>query len=349
MLHVENLTVRSGEFVLRDVSLKLERGECGVVVGPSGAGKSTLIEAIAGLRTIEGGRIFLEGHDITDLPPEQRNISFVPQDYALFPHLTVKGNIFLAPKLLKLPKGEIVKRFEVLCDLLNLRELLHKRPAQLSGGERQRVALARALVLSPKLLLLDEPFSALDPQMRPTIRRTLRQIFRSLQTTVIIVTHDLWDAAALGDKVFVIENGRIVQSGSWSEVISKPKSEFVTEFVGINYVKGQIVRKGERVFLQAGEIKLPIKTDLPEGTFVSLRFFPSQAQVMPNGSPTAWRGIVDEIMDLGDRVQLVVSVSPEIAIRIETQKPCPFKVGDEISFEVNSDAQPFEGFFKGHP
>ncbi|MDW8026871.1 MAG: ATP-binding cassette domain-containing protein [Armatimonadota bacterium] len=340
MLVVENLTVRSGEFVLRDVSFQLDQSECGVVVGPSGAGKSTLLEAIVGLRHLEHGRIFLDGRDITDLPPERRGIAFVPQDYALFPHLTAKSNILLAPKLLKLPKVRVDDRFEFLCSLLNLKDLLHKRPSQLSGGERQRVALARALILEPKLLLLDEPFAALDPQMRPSVRRSLRQIFRSLQTTVLIVTHDLWDAAALGDKVFVIENGQIVQSGSWSQVISEPKSDFIIEFVGINSISGQVLRQGDKVFLQTSKTKLPIQTDLPDGTFASLRFFPSQAQIVPDGISNVWRGRIEEVMDLGDKVQMVVSLSESLVVRIESAKPCPFKIGDEVSFVVNSQVQP---------
>ncbi len=340
MLRVENLTVRSGEFTLMDVSFQLEWGECGVVVGPSGAGKSTLFEAIAGLRRVEAGRIFLEGRDITDLPPEQRGIAFVPQDYALFPHLTAKGNILLAPKLLKLPKKKVTEKFEFLCSLLNLKGLLHKRPAQLSGGERQRVAIARALMLTPKLLLLDEPFAALDPQMRPSVRRSLSQILRSLQTTVLIVTHDLWDAAALGDKVFVVEKGRIVQSGSWSEVISEPKSKFITEFVGINKLSGQILRQGDKVFLQTNEAKLPIQTDLPDGVAASLHFFPSQVQIVLDDGPAVWRGRVNEFMDLGDRVQMVVSVLEKFNVRIETTKPCPFKVGDEVYFVVKGEVRP---------
>jgi molybdate/tungstate transport system ATP-binding protein len=333
MLRVENLTVRSGDFVLRDVSLALEKGECGVIVGPSGAGKSTLLEAIAGLREIERGRIILGGQEITNLPPEQRSIAFVPQDYALFPHLTAQGNILLAPRLLGMPKDKITERFEFLCSLLNLKELLHRRPKQLSGGERQRVALARALMLDPMLLLLDEPFAALDPQMRPSVRRSLRQIFKTLETTVLIVTHDLWDAAALGDKVFVIEDGRIVQSGSWSEVISNPQSDFVAEFVGLNQIVGTIVRRDGKAFLQVGKLLLPINSDLPEGTNASLKFFPSQVEIVSNDERAAWLGKVEEVMDLGDKVHLAVSVADGLVVKVETS-PKGFKIGDEVAFVV---------------
>lgn len=339
MLRVENLLVRSGDFVLHDIYFALGESECGVVVGPSGAGKSTLLEAIAGLRAVERGRIFLGKSEITNLPPEKRNIAFVPQDYALFPHLTVQGNILLAPRLLKVPKEKALKRFEFLCELLNLKDLLHRYPKHLSGGERQRVALARALMLDPQLLLLDEPLSALDPQIRPPIRRSLKQIFKTLKTTVLIVTHDLWDAAALGDKVFVIENGRIVQSGSWSEVISNPQSEFVAGFVGLNQISGTIVRREGKVFLRVKDILLPINTDLPEGTSVSFKFFPSQVELLLDATPSSWLGKVEELMDLGDKVHLVVSVANGLVVKIETTIK-GFKLGQEVAFAVKGQISP---------
>lgn len=334
MLLVENLTVRSGEFILSDVALKVPKGQCGVVVGPSGAGKSTLLEAIAGLREIVNGRITLNGRDLTSLPPERRSIAFVPQDYALFPHMTVRGNILLAPRLLRLPKGEVEWRFFSLCELLDLKDLLHLRPHQLSGGERQRVALARALILRPQLLLLDEPFAALDPQMRPTVRRSLRKVLQTLNTTVLIVTHDLWDAAALGDCVFVIENGRIVQSGSWAEVIADPKSDFIAEFIGINRFIGVIARDGDRTYLQTEEARLPVQTDLPDGTPARLQFFPSQVQFVPNDRTGAWRGVVAEAMDLGDRLQLVVELPNGLIVRAEVPSTCPYTIGDAVAFVV---------------
>lgn len=342
MLLVENLTVRSGEFVLREVSLVLGRGECGVVVGPSGAGKSTLLEAIAGLRKVESGRIVLNGRDITNLPPEQRGIAFVPQDYALFPHLTAQGNILLAPRLLGMPKDKMVRQFEFLCDLLNLKELLHRRPKQLSGGERQRVALARALMLEPQLLLLDEPFAALDPQMCPSLRRSLKQIFQTLQTTVLIVTHDVWDAAALGDQVFVIENGLIVQKGSWAEIVKSPKSDFIAEFVSLNRLIGEVVWREGKSFLKLNENSLlPIKTNLPDGTKARLQFFPSQVRVIGNeNEKDAWTGTVSEAIELGDRTQLSVSLSSDLTVRVEVNSPSQHKVGDRISFVVTESLQP---------
>ncbi len=339
MLRVENLTVRAGDFLLQSVSLELHPGECGVVVGPSGAGKSTLLEAIAGLRQIVSGRIFLSEREITTLPPEQRGIAFVPQDYALFPHLTAQGNILLAPRLLRLPREEVTKRFEFLCDLLNLRDLLQRRPHQLSGGERQRVALARALMLQPQLLLLDEPFAALDPQMRPVVRRSLRQVFRTLQQTVLMVTHDLWDAAMLGDRVFVIENGRIVQQGSWAEVTANPQSDFVAEFVGLNRLKGTVIRRGGQTFLQVGTTELPVETNLPDETPALLQFFPSQIQLLPAPSVEAWTGQVEEVVNLGDRTQLLVTISPEVFVRVEVANDCIVSVGDTVAFRVLSSPQ----------
>lgn len=340
MLQVTDLTVCTDSFTLHAVTLTVPQGACGVVLGPSGAGKSTLLEAIAGLRRPFSGRIWLDGQDITDLPPEQRHIALVPQDYALFPHLTVKGNVLLAPRLLRLPSHEVMKRFRFLCDLFNLHHLLDRRPHQLSGGERQRVALARALMLRPKLLLLDEPFVALDPQMRPTVRRALRRSFQQLQTTVLVVTHDVWDAAALGDVVFVLENGRIVQSGSWRDIVAEPQSEFVAEFIGINRIIGRIEREGDQAFLRVGAAKFPVQTDLPDGTLVHWRFFPSQ--VCLSNAPTAWHGIVSEVMELGDRSLLVVELAEGVVVRLQGASPSPYSVGDVISFVINAPLIPVE-------
>ncbi|MDT7898808.1 MAG: hypothetical protein OXFUSZZB_002127 [Candidatus Fervidibacter sp.] len=340
MLQVTDLTVRADGFTLRAVTLTVPQGACGVVLGPSGAGKSTLLEAIAGLRQLDNGRIWLDGQDITDLPPERRNIAFVPQDYALFPHLTAKGNILLAPRLLRLPSREVTERFRFLCDLLNLHHLLDRRPHQLSGGERQRVALARALMLRPKLLLLDEPFAALDPQMRPTVRRTLRHIFQRLQTTVLIVTHDVWDAAALGDVVFVLENGRIVQKGTWRDIVASPQSAFVAEFIGINRLVGVVERKGQRCFLRIGEQRLPVSADLPDGAAVCWQFFPSQVRFAD--APDALRGVVDEVMELGDRTLLVVELAESFLVRLEAPSPSPYIVGDVVSFIITAPLTPTE-------
>ncbi len=342
MLWVERLTVRAGEFTLRNVSLHLEAGECGVVVGPSGAGKSTLLEAMAGLREVERGRILLGGRDITALPPEKRGVAFVPQDYALFPHLTVSGNILLAPRLLRLPNAEVEKRFNFLCRLLGLHPLLSRRPNQLSGGERQRVALARALMLQPQLLLLDEPFAALDPQMRPTVRRSLRQIFRTLRQTVLMVTHDLWDAAMMGDRVFVMENGRLVQSGSWEEVTTNPQCQFVAEFVGLNRLVGTIVRNERGVFLQVGTTLLPVETELPDGTPATLQFFPSQAHLTNREHPMAWRGQVEEAIYLGEREQLLVALSEDLMVRVDVPAPCPYGIGAPVALLVPVAPQPLD-------
>ncbi len=340
MLRVDNLTVRAGDFVLSGVSIALNKGECGVVVGPSGSGKSTLLEAIAGLRKVESGQIFLGGREITHLPPEKRGIAFLPQDYGLFPHLTAQGNILLAPRLLGLPKEVWQQRFQFLCNLLNLHELLSRRPRQLSGGERQRVALARALMLEPQLILLDEPFAALDLQMRPVVRRTLRRVFRTLQLTVLMVTHDLWDAAMLGDQVFVIENGHIVQQGTWAEVIADPQCEFVAEFIGLNRIRGVVRHRADSTFLQVGNTLLPISTDLPDGTIALLQFFPSQVQLVAADVPGAWQGTVLEVVHLGDRMQLLVALSEEISLQAESPLPCPYTIGDKVGCFVPVPLQP---------
>lgn len=241
MLKVENLYYRIGNFTLKNISFSLERGEYGVILGPSGSGKTTLFELIAGFRTPLRGKIYLEGKDITDLPPEERDISVLYQDYLLFPHLNVFENIaFGLRKRLKDPK-EVEKRVLFLAEELGIRHLLYRDIKHLSGGERQRVALARALAVKPKLLLLDEPFSALDPQNRERLRRFVKDITTRWGITTLHISHDVADAENLADKVILIKDGEIREWGSFERVFFTPKDPFAVEFLEVNFLDGVVV------------------------------------------------------------------------------------------------------------
>lgn len=220
-----------------------------VVFGPSGAGKSLTLQAIAGTFLPEAGRIVIDGQTVYDsaqqinLPPQARRVGYVPQHYALFPHLTAKENIGFG--LVHLPRGEQERRTAELIELFDLRGLEHRRPRELSGGQQQRVALARALAVQPRLLLLDEPFAALDAPLRGALRQELAQVQARWGITMLIVTHDLADAFALGQQVIVYDSGRVIQQGTREEVFFRPVTHRVAEFVGTGNILPAVVERVE--------------------------------------------------------------------------------------------------------
>jgi spermidine/putrescine transport system ATP-binding protein len=218
--------------VLRDVSLTVASGEFVTILGPSGCGKTTLLRIVAGLELADQGTVVLSGRDITGLPANRRPVNTVFQSYALFPHLDVFENIAFGLKARHFPPEETLRRVEGALAMLHLEGFRRRHPHQLSGGERQRVALARALVNQPDVLLLDEPMSSLDAKLRAEVQLELRLLQRRLRKTFILVTHDQNEAMTVSDRIFVMREGRIVQTGSPAEVYDHPASRFVAEFLG---------------------------------------------------------------------------------------------------------------------
>ncbi|OHD21402.1 MAG: Fe3+/spermidine/putrescine ABC transporter ATP-binding protein [Spirochaetes bacterium GWB1_66_5] len=218
--------------VLRDVSLTVESGEFVTILGPSGCGKTTLLRIVAGLELADQGRVILSGRDISELPANRRPVNTVFQSYALFPHLDVAENVAFGLKARRFPAEETRRRVQDALAMLHLEGFRRRHPHQLSGGERQRVALARALVNQPDVLLLDEPMSSLDAKLRSEVQLELRLLQRRLRKTFILVTHDQNEAMTVSDRIFVMREGRIVQSGSPAEVYDHPASRFVAEFLG---------------------------------------------------------------------------------------------------------------------
>ncbi|MBL1225958.1 ABC transporter ATP-binding protein [Enterococcus sp. BWR-S5] len=232
-LSIENLVLFFGEKQILDIeSISIERGELVTLLGPSGCGKSTLLRCITGLEQPKAGSIMLDGEAIQEKPTKERNIGFVFQDYALFPTMSVFENVAFGLKVKKLSKAEINERVFKILDLVDMTEFAGKNVQLLSGGQKQRVALARSLVTEPKVLLLDEPLSALDARIRKQLQRDLRRIQQELQMTMIFVTHDQEEAMRISDRVFVLDSGKVVQSSSAEELYQKPKKTFVAEFVG---------------------------------------------------------------------------------------------------------------------
>lgn len=258
VLMVEGISKDYREFHLRDVTFSVEKGEHFIILGPSGAGKTVLLEVIAGIIEPDSGRIFLNGEDITDLPPEKRGLAYIPQNYALFPNMSVFDNIAFGLKVRKVPKAEIGRKVRELSEVLGISHLLKRKPKTLSGGEMQRVAIARALAVEPELLLLDEPFANLDVQTRGRLINEMKRWRKELGFTALHVTHSFEEAVSLGDRVGVMLNGRLVQVGPVREVFSRPASEEVAKFLGFeNIVEG--LAEGRILRANGLVIELPIE------------------------------------------------------------------------------------------
>jgi sulfate transport system ATP-binding protein len=232
-IDVSGVSKRFGDFVaLDDVSVRLPTGQLTALLGPSGGGKSTLLRIIAGLDAADSGSVTIEGREATNLPARKRNVGFVFQHYAVFKHMSVAKNVAFGLEIRKRPKAEIDKRVDELLELVHLAQFRDRMPSQLSGGQRQRMALARALAVEPTVLLLDEPFGALDAKVRKELRDWLRRLHDEVHTTTIFVTHDQEEALEVADEIVVINDGRVEQIGSPDELYDKPANDFVMRFLG---------------------------------------------------------------------------------------------------------------------
>jgi sulfate transport system ATP-binding protein len=259
MITVSHVTKRFGDFVaLDDVSLEIPDGSLTALLGPSGGGKSTLLRVIAGLEQPDTGTVLISGKDATRLSPQQRNVGFVFQHYAAFKHLSVFRNVAFGLEIRKRPKAEIRKRVQELLELVHLEQMADRLPSQLSGGQRQRMALARALAVEPQVLLLDEPFGALDAQVRKELRTWLRRLHDEVHVTTVFVTHDQEEAIEVADEIVVLANGVVEQVGSPAEVYDNPANPFVMKFLGpVTEIDGNLVRPHD--------IEISVADGLPGG------------------------------------------------------------------------------------
>jgi sulfate/thiosulfate transport system ATP-binding protein len=233
VIEARHIVKRFGDFTALDgVSVEVERGSLTALLGPSGSGKSTLLRVVAGLEHPDTGQVYLEGRDVTNIAPQQRGVGFVFQHYAAFKHMTVWENVAFGLKIRRRPRAEVKQRVTELLELVQLSRLGDRYPAQLSGGQRQRMGLARALAVDPKVLLLDEPFGALDARVRKELRGWLRRLHDETHTTTVIVTHDQEEAMDVADRVVVMNGGRIEQIAPPRELYDHPANEFVMSFVG---------------------------------------------------------------------------------------------------------------------
>jgi sulfate/thiosulfate transport system ATP-binding protein len=246
-IEIRRVSKQFGQFAaLDDVSLEVPSGSLTALLGPSGSGKSTLLRIIAGLEWPDTGEVLISGQDATAVAPQKRGVGFVFQHYAAFKHMTVRDNVAFGLRIRKRPKAEVRERVDQLLGLVQLREFGHRYPAQLSGGQRQRMALARALAPEPRVLLLDEPFGALDARVRAELRDWLRRLHDEVHVTTVFVTHDQEEAMEVADQIAVLDHGRLEQVGTPRELYDQPATEFVMRFVGdASSLDGELVRPHE--------------------------------------------------------------------------------------------------------
>ena len=259
---LQNLTKRFAEVVAVDsLSLSIEDGEFLTLLGPSGCGKSTALNCIAGLELVSGGTILFDGADVSRLEPHERNVAMVFQDYALYPHMTARQNMSFGLKQQKIESAKIRRQVEIAADMLDLGDLLERRPSELSGGQRQRVAVGRAVVRNPSVLLMDEPLSNLDAALRVHTRTEIKRLQRELKATTIFVTHDQEEAMVLSDRVAVMRLGELQQIGPPMEVYRDPRNLFVASFIGspaMNFLEAELARGDGPIQCRIGEQTLAL-------------------------------------------------------------------------------------------
>ena len=293
--------------VLRDISLQVPDGSFTILLGPSGCGKSTLLRIIAGLESQTSGQVLIDGKEVDHLPPAKRDIAMVFQQYALYPHLSVRENLAFALKMRRVPRDTIETRIAEAAQLLEIEPLLDRKPKDLSGGQRQRVAMGRAIVRKPKLFLFDEPLSNLDAQLRTSMRIELKKLQQRLQATMIYVTHDQVEAMTLGDRIVVIEGGRIRQADEPHRTYAAPADPFVASFIGtppMNLWEGSLMTEGGKTVLKGNSLTFPLPAGLASShstkkSAVTLGIRPEDIALRELPETLQVTGTVELVEDLG--------------------------------------------------
>jgi molybdopterin-binding protein len=350
MIRLVDVCFKVGAFELRSVNLEIDRGEYFAILGPTGAGKTRLLEIIAGLQPPSSGEVWIADEDVTALPPDRRRVGFMYQDYLLFPHLSVRKNIMFG--LHDRSKQERLRRVDEISHLLGLAHLLDRNVTGLSGGEQQRVALARALAPQPRVLLLDEPLSALDPQNRRAVRRELTDLHQKLGTTTIHVTHDFEEALVVADRLAVMNRGEIVQVGPAEDVVRKPSSAFVADFFGVeNVFKGEIVRCDQSESSGAEVHNAIFKSEGLQLSVLGVSEGPAYAAIRPEdiivsrelGHSSAMNNLSGNIVEIettGPLVRLTADVGVRLVAIITMQSLVSLKLDKDVQayFSVKASA-----------
>ena len=340
----------NGQAAARDLTLEVADGELVVLVGPSGSGKSTVLRLIAGLETPTAGHIFIDGHDVTDVPPQRRDLAMVFQSYALYPHKSVRENLAFGLRVRRVAAAQIDGRVRATAAALGIEALLDRKPAQLSGGQRQRVALGRAIVREPRAFLLDEPLSNLDPILRAGTRAELALLHRRLAATMVYVTHDQEEAMTLGTRVAVMRDGIVEQVAPALDVFRRPANVFVAGFVGspgMNLWPCKYHRVGDGVRVVSPALSLELERadfGVPDGGTVWAGVRPHDIDLVADGEGDAV-GNVDVVEPLGPvtLIHLRVEGLPHELVRMVVAGDTGIQVGDRASFRVRRDRLHFFG------
>ena len=345
----DSVTKRFGEAVaLREVSLSIRRGEFMTLLGPSGCGKTTLLNLAAGFFSPDGGDIRIGGERVNDVPTYKREIGMMFQNYALFPHMSLAENIAYGLKVRHVPKKERDRRVEEVLALVRLTGLEGRKPRQLSGGQQQRVALARALVINPTVLLLDEPFSALDKNLRASMQVELREIQRKLKVTTIFVTHDQGEALSLSDRLAVMSEGRIRQLGTPEEIYRRPCDRFVASFVGdANVLRGRLDGlDGAHAVVAVGAARVKVPASSLRGVTASapvdLFVRPEQLQMVDPDAPCATSGAVAAQVYQGGHVDLYIDCAESVRDRLLVRSArhdamTRWPIGAQVGISIGDD------------
>jgi multiple sugar transport system ATP-binding protein len=330
---------------VKDVNLNIHDKEFVVLVGPSGCGKTTTLRMVAGLEEITAGEIVIGDRVVNDLPPKDRDIAMVFQNYALYPHMTVYDNMAFGLKMRKFAKAEIEKRVQEAADLLGIRELLKRKPRQLSGGQRQRVAVGRAIVRHPQVFLFDEPLSNLDAKLRVQMRVELKRLHDRLETTAIYVTHDQVEAMTLGDRVVVMKDGWIQQVGEPLELYGHPANKFVAGFIGspaMNFAEATVTEEGGQVIVANPGLRVAVAPSKAErmraykGQTVTVGVRPEDMHIAASDVRTGFDAVVDVVEPLGAEILLDVKVGNSVMVaRVEPTVRA--KVHEKIRLNVEPD------------
>ena len=326
-------TYPGGIQAVDDVSLGIERREFVVLVGPSGCGKTTILRMIAGLEEISSGKVYIGNKLVNDVPPKDRDIAMVFQNYALYPHMTVFQNMAFALKLRKYPKAEIETRVNDAAEILGIKKLLNRKPKELSGGQRQRVALGRAIVRKPLVFLFDEPLSNLDAKLRVQMRTEIKKLHQLLQATIVYVTHDQTEALTMGDRIVVVKDGQIQQVADPIALYDHPLNKFVASFIGsppMNFLNGSIVALDNKLYFQNGPFKVRVSDSM-------------LAKIMPYASKEIVMGIRSE--DIYDKL-FASEASPDNTVRATCEVVEP--MGAEAYLYLRCGANTFIARVSGH-
>jgi molybdate/tungstate transport system ATP-binding protein len=323
MIKIENLSKDWKEFKIDQVNLEIKTNEYFVILGPSGSGKTMLLELVAGMWAPDSGKIYLNKQEVSSAPLEKRGVGFVYQNYMLFPHKTVFENIAFGLNMKKKDKNEIKNRVTEIMNLFGISHLADRLPRTLSGGEQQRTALARALIISPKVLLMDEPLSALDRKTRADLMDQMKDIQKNFNTTLIHVTHNFDEALMLADRIAIMKNGKISQVGTSTEIFRQPADKFVADFVGSeNIIEGIAKKDGEKLTLidtgniciystepKRGHVHITIR---PEDIILSTKRVETSAR-------NVFKGEIKKIIDTGALIKLTIDVGEPIVVFLTRQ------------------------------